>query len=279
MKRAFQQIFNNRKLFFPIIINSTVTYILAFLFSFMVYQVITIIGAASCNIHVRFLYNGLRFVTGDYSSSWTSDTALIVFISGPAVSIIMGLTCFFISQSLMGLKTNLKLFFLWTSLHFFNRVLSFFILGNIFFLYGPNLILDWLYFSEGTKIIFSGIAFILLIVIGMRYLTAFIHSANNINLVKQPKRFSFLLSQTLIPFVIGNIFMLFFFFPKIPFVEVLINLFVIVIIVPIFFKFRKFPIININEPLKIYPVDKMYIFFLVGLAFVYRLIFIKGFTI
>lgn len=275
MNKAFQQILNNRKLFFPIIINSTITYILAFLFSFLVYQIATIISAASCNIHVGLLYNGIRFVTGDYSSLWTPDSAKIVFISGPVVSIIMGFVCLFTSISLMGIKSNLKMFFLWASLHFFNRVLSFFILGNILFLYGPNLILDWMFLDDAFKIVFSGIAFILLILIGVLYSSSFIHSANNINLIKPTKRFSFLLSQALIPFLAGNVFILSFFFPKIPVVEILISLFLIVAIAPIFLNYRRFSIIDVDEPVKIYPVDIKYVLFLAGFTVLYRLVLMK----
>ena len=275
MNKAFQQISNNRRLFFPIIINSTITYILAFLFTFFVYQAVTTISAASCNIHVGLKYNGIRFLTGDYSSLWTADSAFIVFISGPVVSIILGFVSLFISISLMGLKSNLKMFFLWTSLHFFNRVLSFFILGNILFLYGPNLILDWMYFDDAFKIVFSGIAFILLFIIGLLYTSSFLHSANNINLIKPAKRLAFLMSQALFPFLAGNIFILIFFLPKIPLVEILINLFLIVSIAPLFLNYRKFSIIDVDEPIKIYPVNMKYILFLAGITLLYRILLIK----
>ena len=232
----------------------------------------------SCGIHVGFLYNGLRFITGDYSSLWTSDSAFIVFISGPAVSIILGFISLLVSFSLMGTKSNLKVFFLWTSLHFFNRVLSFFILGNILFLYGPNLILDWLFFGDASKIVFSSIAFIVLIIIGMMYSGPFIQSANNINLIKPPKRLSFLISQALIPYAAGNLFMLFFFSPRIPLVETLINLSMLVCITPIFINYKRFSLIEVDEPLKVYPIDKKYLIFIALFTILYRLVFIRVFS-
>lgn len=279
MKKALLQIFNERQLFFPIIINSTVAYIFAFVVTYIVYQLTTVIAAASCGIDVRLMFNRVEFITPDTSPLWSFDSALLVFSSGPAISLILATVSLLFCLRFMNDQGSLKLFFLWISIHFFSRILSFFIFGNIFFLYGPNLIIDWLYLGEGFRIIFSAIAFMLMIITGRAFAGMFMHSANNINLIQMPRRLSFLLSQMIIPYLAGSIIILLFFvsgFRVKEIIEILISLSMIICLLPIIINYKRYSVLHLEEDIEVFPVQRKYIYITFGLIVFFRLVLIKG---
>lgn len=279
MKKSFLQIFNERSLFFPIIINSTVAYIFAFIATYIVYQFTTIIAAASCGINVRLFFNRVDFITPDTSPLWSFDSALLVFSSGPAISLILGAISLLFCLRYMNDKRSLKILFLWISIHFFSRILSFFIFGNIFFLYGPNLIIDWLYLGEGFRIILSAIAFMLMIITGRAFAGMFMHSANNINLIQMPRRLSFLLSQMIIPYLAGSIIIFLIFvsgFHVKEIIEILISLSMIICLLPIIINYKRYSVLHLEESIEVFPVERQYIYLTVGLIILFRLVLIKG---
>lgn len=277
MSKSLQYIRQNKDIYYPIIINSAICYTLAYIFIYFFYQLATFIASIGSGINVAIGYNGIKFITGDYSPLWNKDSLFAVFLSGSIITLFFGIVALLLYIVIMYSKLTLKIFLLWVFLHAFNRIISTFVLGNIFFLYGPNLILDWIYLGNEFKILLSAFLLLLLLIIGMFSSNAFLHSTDSVHLIKKKNRLSFLLSQVLIPYLIGNIAIVVFFLPKLPFIELAINLCMIIVISPIFFHYKNFSVLEIDEPVMKFNINRRFLFILIISVVVLRLLFIKSY--
>lgn len=277
MNKSLQYIRENKNTYFPIIINSAICYTLAYIFIYFFYQLATFIASIGSGINVAFGYNGIKFLTGDYSPLWDKDSIFAVFLSGSIISLIIGIVALLLYVVIMYSKLTLKILLLWLFLHAFNRVIITFVYGNIIFRHGPNLILNWIYFGDEFKILISSLLILVLLLIGMFSSNAFLHSTDSVYLIKKKNRLSFLLSQVLIPYCIGNIAVLVFFLPKLPPIELAVNFCMIIVISPIFFHYKNFSVLDVDEPVKKFNINRQYLFILIISIVVLRLLFVKSY--
>ena len=277
MNKSLQYIRENKRTYFPIIINSAICYTMAYIFIYFFYQLVTFVASIGSGINVAFGYNGIKFLTGDYSPLWNKDSVFAVFLSGSIISLIFGIVALLLYIVIMYSKLTLKIFLLWVFLHAFNRIIITFVYGNIFFRYGPNLILDWIYFGDEFRILISAFLILILLIIGMFSSNAFLHSTDSVHLIKKKNRLSFLFSQVLIPYIIGNVTIVVFFLPKLPPIELAINLCMIIVISPIFFHYKNFSVLEIDEPEIKFNINRRYLFILIISVLVFRILFIKSY--
>lgn len=257
-------------------INSTIIYLFAFIFVYFVYQFITAFIASQYHIRLIFYYDQLKFLTPDSSPFWYSDSAVTVFAAGPLVSAFLAFVFIMLYQRFANDDSIVKLFFLWGALHFINRIIGSFIIGTIFFLYGSNLIADWLYLGMEIKILLVAIALIIILLIGSYSVNAILASANSFTLLKPANRGLFIKNQIFIPWLIGSILLFLLYLPKIALHESLINVTMLIMLIPVYFKFDKVMFPGIDDEIPKYKFSWRFLIFLVIFLFAFRIIFGKG---
>jgi hypothetical protein len=259
-----------------IAINSTIIYVFAFLFVYFVYQFVTAFIASQYHIRLIFYYDQLKFLTPDNSPFWYSDSAVTIFAAGPLVSAFMAFIFIMLYQKFSNNDSLVKLFFLWGALHFINRIIGSFIIGTIFFLYGSNLIADWMYLGMEIKIILVAIAIIILLVIGSYSVSAILASANSYVFLKPENRGLFLKNQIFKPWLFGFLILLILYLPIIPLHETLINVSMLIMLIPVYFKFDKVMFPDVEDEIPIYKFSWRFLGFLIIFLAAFRILFGKG---
>lgn len=265
------------RIFKYIRVNSTVMYVLAFLFVYFIYQFFTAFIAGQYYLRVILFYHEVKFLTPDNSKFWYSDSALAVFSTGPLISMVFAFIFIMLFRKYANTDSLLKVFLLWGVLHFINRIIGSFAIGTIFLLYGSNLIADWLYLGMEFKILLVALAIILLIVIGNFSVYPIINSSNSFSLINKKNRGEFIKNQIFIPWFFGSLILFVLFLPRFPLHELLINLSMLIMLIPVYFQFDKVLIPNIEE--EDFPVNKtswIMILFFSLLIIGFRIIFGRG---
>ena len=283
---VFKVLKKARKRYIGIVVNSTVIYLLIYLIVLLIYQTATAIASITSNIHFIYFYNRIFFLTSGKSTIWSRDYILTVFSAAPAVSIYLCVICVMVFLKVYRNQSRYKLFFVWCYTLLLNRIISVFVIGIVFTLWGSNLIVDWLYLNRSTKIIFCAFSIILLLFVGKVSAKAFLYTADTpILILSVDKRLAFLLTQVLIPAIIGNIVLFLLLLPYISFLEVSVALSSVIMIIPVFFNYKKFKVTEAITMLgndirdEQYNIDKMNLLILIIFYITYRLIFIKGIVI
>ncbi|MFC2100939.1 hypothetical protein ACFLRZ_03820 [Bacteroidota bacterium] len=229
-----------RNNYFITVLNSTAVFIIAYLFVYLVYQFATVLMAADYEIQTILYYNTIKFITPDFSSLWNADSALVIFGVGPLVSVVLGIISFFLFMEMIDDPSTLKLFLLWGSVHFFIRTFSSFTIGTIFFLYGSNLVADWLRVGWGGKMMLSILSIAFITVIGIFSTNAFVQSSNSLHLIKNKVRMSFIVCQVLLPWLIGSSIIILVELPDITLHEMLIMASFIFVVTQILWRNHQF---------------------------------------
>ncbi len=257
-------------------LNSTIIYIFAFLFVYFVYQFITAFIASQYHIRLIFYYDQLKFLTPDNSPFWYSDSAVTIFTAGPLVSAFMAFVFMMLYQKFANNDSLIKLFFLWGALHFINRIIGSFVIGTIFFLYGSNLIADWMYLGMEIKIILVAAAIILLLAIGSYSVSAILASANSYTFLKLENRGLFIKNQIFKPWLFGSLILIILYLPKFPLHETLINVSMLIMLIPVYFKFDNVMLPDVEDEMPVYKFSWRFLVFLIVFLTAFRIIFGKG---
>ena len=187
---------------------STAYYIIAFLIIYIVYQVVTILVASYSHISGIWYYYQLKFPLN--SPLYTRANLILIFASGPLVSLLLALASlkmFFVKKNFF---KRFRLFFLWGFICGVNMFFGAYIVGFITrteFIYTS----EWLFLSnvfDIEEIIFTLISFGMLIVIGRIVTPLFLVSSGSVTLIKPEFRLYFILSQLILPWLVG-VFVLF----------------------------------------------------------------------
>ena len=273
----------SKKRYLGIIINSTVIYVFVSLLVLLIYQTATVIAASSFGIHLIYFYNRIYFLTSGKSTVWCRDSILTVFSGAPAVTIYIAAICVVVFLTRYKKESRYKLLFVWGYTLILNRIISIFAIGLVFTLWGSNLIIDWMYFDRSSKIVFCAFSIIILLFIGKVSARAFLYTSDSPLLVKtDDKKLIFLFTQAMIPALLGNIILFILLLPHISFIEVAVALSSLIMLIPIFFNYKSFEVIEAISMLgcdirdEQYNIDKLNILILLVFYILYRLVFIKG---
>ena len=271
------------KRYTSIAINSTVLYVLTYLVALVIYQTATVMAASSYNIQLIDYYDHIFFLTTGKSLMWNKDSILTVFSSGPLVSVYFCAIFLVIFLTKYSKEVKYKLMLVWAYLQLINRIICVFAVGLVLTLWGSNLLIDWLYVDKSMKILFFAFSLILLLIVGRISVGAFLYTASSPMLLKNnEKRLAFLIAQVFIPAVMGNIILFILLLPNINYLELLVALSTLIMIIPVFFSYKKFRVIDaitiINERTedKYYSINRRYVIILLVFYIVYRLTFIRG---
>lgn len=194
----------NRNSFVLNTITSSILFIIAYFFTYFLYQLATAMMARVYHIPSVIYFFKTDFLIRSYSDLWTRENVILVSFIGPFISLILGFVLFRIFHFFKKRTGLLKLFFLWCTLHAFNMFFGAYIAGAITNK-GFGLVVLWLFFQLFLNITFSFICIIFLIFIGNISAKSFIQTAHHSSYISEPNRTYFLMGQALLPYIIGNI--------------------------------------------------------------------------
>ncbi len=220
----------SRKNFWIIVINSTVAFVVSYLFVFYLNLFSIVFTAGMFDYDISFDYSHIIYHVKQ--TDWTHDSVKVMFGSGPLLTFIIGLLSLVAYASLSEEIDKIKLYLLWLSLNAFNYVFSGIIIGIIFKVRIAHLFI-WMYFNDSQLLMMAIVGFfgILLTAFVMTRRIAFSANIyfNNLNENNFP---FFIMAQIILPFILGAIVVVLYFVPQIPVIEsyVWIGLAIILII-------------------------------------------------
>ena len=196
-----------RRGFFITFVNSTIFFLLGFLFVFYIHQFVTILTASLFDIPTSLYSYRIYWPLYTYSSLYTRLALIVIFGIGPVVSLILGFVFFRLYLITRFRTIFLKTFFLWSSIHAYNLFFGSYITGVITrtgFIYSS----EWLFLSgvfDIKEIIFLILSVIMLIVIGSYFTKHFLYTSNSNNLIEPKLRGMFIIGKVMIPWIVGNL--------------------------------------------------------------------------
>jgi hypothetical protein len=195
-------LFMGRAKYLTILVNSTAIFLLANLFVFVIREFSTGIAASSFNIRTILLYYDVDFLIR--SRDWAKDAVQVVFSTGPFIGFILALVSLVIFSSFIEEIWIGRLFLLWIFCHAFTQFLGEIIFGAIFN-QGFGWVLAYLYFNETEKMLLVVILLIGIFVCGL-FLPRYFLVTGNIyfNDLDKGNRMHLIISQVLLPFLIGT---------------------------------------------------------------------------
>jgi len=182
------------------ILNSLVSFLVAYLLIYMLYQLVVLITASFYDIDSILYYYKLEF--NNHSKLWDRLNIIIITLSGPINSLFLGFFFYNYMYFKAKLYPKLQLFFLWSGLiafaHFFAGFISG-IITNKGFGYVPL----WLFWNDFTKFFFAFIALVSLALIGYYSTSRFQTTTNNIYRIQKQNRALFYFHQVFLPYILG----------------------------------------------------------------------------
>ena len=184
-------------------VNSTMLYIAAYMVAFFTYQLAVIFVASHYGIDSVLYYYEVYFPCGNNSPLWTPFNIILITLSGPMISIIMGTIYHHVVLKRMYKPAN-KLFVLWLAFHSINMFFGAFVAGIITD-QGFGFVADWMYMHVAFKFMFAIIAIFILAVLGFYSARYFLETATSVYRIKSKNRLAFFIAQGIIPWFIGGL--------------------------------------------------------------------------
>lgn len=246
------KISENRKGFITNMVTSSILFIIAYFFTYFLYQIATAYMAKAYSIPSVIYFFKTDFLIRSYSNLWTRNNVILVSFIGPFISLIIGFVLYRIFHLFKRKPGLIKLFFLWCALHAFNMFFGAYIAGVITNK-GFGLAMLWMFFQLLLNISFTFICVIFLIIIGSLASRSFLQTAHHSSLISEPNKTYFLIGQALLPYIIGNIFIFLISLPDVKPYQSFILAAMGFMIVPIILKpnFEQLKIVKEETPHKI----------------------------
>lgn len=242
----------NRKSFKYNVVTSSIMFIMAYFFTYFLYQLATAFMAKAYHIPSVIYFFKTDFLIRSYSNLWTRNNVILVSMIGPMVSLVIGFILFRVFHYFRKRPGLTKLFFLWCTLHAFNMFFGAYIAGVITNK-GFGLVMLWLFFQLLLNISFTFICIIMLIVIGSISSKHFLQTAYHSSMISESNRTYFLIGQALIPYIIGNIIIFCISLPDVKpyqaFILAVMGFMILTVVIKP--NFEKFKIVKEDAPLQL----------------------------
>lgn len=184
-------------------INSTAYYLLSYLFIFIINQVATLLAAGIFQFQTQLDYSHIVFMVSNYD--WNFDSVKIIYSAGPLATLITSIFMLVVAYKYKEYTGTLKLFFMWGLVHSVSLFLGSAYAGALLS-EGFGHVLIWMFMGDTGKLIVTLLALFLLATTGIAMSRLFLISANSyFNLLKPENKISFIISQVVIPFIVGSI--------------------------------------------------------------------------
>jgi hypothetical protein len=127
----------------------------------------------------------------------------MITLSGPVVSLALGVVWYKLVLKKRDLSPMVKLFFVWLTFHSFNMFFGAFVAGVITN-QGFGYVANWMFMGIVLKILFSMLALGALAYIGYRATGQFLATSNSVNRINKHNKDYFILAQGVIPWLVGS---------------------------------------------------------------------------
>jgi hypothetical protein len=232
-----------RKRLFYILINSTAIFIITYLLSYLICQLITMGCAYLFGIPSVLYYYEIVFGIPNNSPEWTHTRIGITYIAAPSFSLITGSILLFGIIKKYHLKQYHKLFLLWLGFHMFNFFFSGILAGSVTGLgigYAMDIAFWYVYIIYG---ILSSLGILCLVLVGNDFTEHFLKTNPYNYWSKRKNRKQYLVFTLVFPWLIGSILMFLIKFPDhtpqhtgITIHDLIISLSMIFLVLPMFYR-------------------------------------------
>jgi hypothetical protein len=250
-----------------ITVNSTALYILSYLFVFIFHQAFTVVAALLFNYQLKINYTEISFLV--YKYAWSFDSVKIIYSAGPIFCLLLSIFMIVVAIKFREYDGLLKLFFQWGFVHSINLVLGSAVAGALLG-EGFGHVLTWMYIPDTGKLIVTLAGLFGLAAVGFTMTKLFLLSANSYyNKLETTDRPAFLISQLLLPYVIGTLIIIAIRLPLSNY-EFLRILTPVILILPSFLNSSIFPVFFFDENPKTIKVSSSLVAAAIILLLVYR---------
>ncbi|RLD43335.1 MAG: hypothetical protein DRI89_04840 [Bacteroidetes bacterium] len=204
----------SRRNFWVIAINSTSTFVLAYLFVFYLNLFVKVLMIGVFDYPIVVTYDTVYFLIRDYE--WTHDSVSLIYSAGPILVFIFGILSLMAYNGFVDEDGRMKIIFIWFSLHAFNFVFSSLSIGNIF-THELGHVFNWMYLQDTSKMLIALVGFFGLILSAFIVTRPLFLSANAyFNKLNDRNMPFFITAQVIVPYIIGSVIGVLFFLPTIP---------------------------------------------------------------
>lgn len=271
-----------RNAYLTIAVNSTIMFVLAFMLSYLINQLVTVFTAKILNIPSELFSYRIYWPLYTYSSLYSRQVLVLIFGMGPLVSFLLGILFYRLFIVVRYQSIYLKTFFLWASISSFSLFFGAYISGAVTrtgFIYAS----EWLFLNnmfDVKEIIFIILSVVALIIIGIMLTKAFLESSHSRALIEPRIRILYILSAVVFPVAAGALILIALNFPNNPTELLLLYLSPLLISIVTIFRYNVISLQNISimKINKKYHISLIYILLLVILIAVFRIVLFKGIT-
>ena len=271
-----------RNAYLTIAVNSTIMFVLAFMLSYLINQMVTVFTAEILNIPSELFSYRIYWPLYTYSSLYSRQVLVLIFGMGPLVSFLLGILFYRLFIVVRYQSIYLKTFFLWASISSFSLFFGAYISGAVTrtgFIYAS----EWLFLNnifDVKEIIFIILSVVALIIIGIMLTKAFLESSHSRALIEPRIRILYILSAVIFPVAVGVLILIALNFPNNPTELLLLYLSPLLISIVTIFRYNVISLQNISimKINKKYHISLIYILLLVILIAVFRIVLFKGIT-
>jgi hypothetical protein len=269
-----------RNAYFTVAINSTVMFVLAFMLSYLVNQLVTTLTAKILNIPSELFSYRIYWPLYTYSSLYSRQVLVLIFGMGPLVSFLLGILFYRLFVAVRYQSVYLKTFFIWASISSFTLFFGAYISGAVTrtgFIYAS----EWLFLNnmfDIKEILFITLSVIALIIIGFMMTKAFLVSSHSRALIEPRIRVLYILSAVIFPVIIGIIVLITINYPNNPVELLLLYTSPLLISIVMLFRYnaislQKITIMKINRE---YRISLIAVILLIVLIVFFRIVLFKG---
>jgi hypothetical protein len=263
--------------YLKIIINSTILFLLAYFIVFTIVNFTSSFFALSYDIKSSVYYYSIDYLIS--SKDWKIDAIRVVFTAGPFFSFIFSLFVLAVYINVSHETWFIRLFLFWIFCHAFNHFFGAMLVGTLL-MKGIGLSIAYIISSEYKKLLIIIISLSFLILTGILLTKIALFSGNSyFNMITKKNRSYFIQSQFLIPYIIGFTILVLIKTPKITEYDVLLNLTMLLLILPMVFRGLSMKDMYFDPEPRIIVI-RLKMLLLLGVVLVlFRVIFENGFRI
>jgi len=218
---------------------------MAYLIVFYINFFATVLAAGMFHYPISFDYNQIVYHIEPFQ--WTHDSVKLIYGAGPILVFLTGLISLIGFFGLTEEQTRIKILFIWITLLSFNQTFGNLMIGNIF-KQGVGHVFNWMYFSDTSKMIVALMGFFGLLTTAFLMVRPVSISANSyFNKLGERNFPFFILSQIIVPFIIGYLLIVAYFSQRLLFQEKFAWISLVILIFIIFINLAKAEAVYFDE--------------------------------
>jgi hypothetical protein len=219
-----------------ILINSTVMFLLAYLFVHLLTQAGVVLAATNFKIDTVVYYHEIDFLIR--GRDWSPDAVKVVYTTGPFIGLIIAFLAFVVYSNIIEEPWISRLFIMWVFCHAFVRFFGEFLVGNLLG-EGFGYVVMYMFLMDTSKMIMTVVAFIVMIFAGLAMTRQFMFMGNiYFNMLNKANRMSFVKAQYLLPCLLGTLIIILVDLPKVTVLEICVLGSMLLVILPVVLRTR-----------------------------------------